>query len=171
MTVFSIFIVPSIIVVVVLVGFIEKKELFSIFCDGAKDGVKTVLKMFPTLIGIFLAISMLRNSGFLDFIADKIGALINGLNIHREIIPLALIKPISGSASMAVATDLMKQFGVDSQIGKLAGIIMSASETTLYVIAIYLGAVKIKSSKKIIIPALIGDVVSVLVAILCYSYF
>ena len=149
-----------------MVGFLEKKELFSIFCDGAKDGVKTIFKMFPTLIGIFLAISMLRSSGFLDFIADKIGVLTNGLNIQREIIPLALIKPISGSASMAVATDLMKQFGVDSQIGKIAGTIMSASETTFYVIAIYLGTVKIKRTKKIIIPALIGDVISIIVALM-----
>jgi len=161
----STMIIPSIITAIVVVGLVQKKEVFSIFCNGAKDGVTTVLKMIPTLIGIFLAIGMLRSSGLLDFIASRLGVVINQIKIPNEIFPLMLIKPISGSASMALATDLMTTFGVDSKLGIIAGTIMSSSETTFYVIAVYLGAVKIKRSRKILIPALIADITTMLVAI------
>ena len=158
-------IIPTIIVAIVIVGLVQKKEVFSIFCIGAKDGVTTVLKMIPTLIGIFLAIGMLRSSGLLEYISNNLGAVIKQLRIPSEIFPLMLIKPISGSASMALATDLMTKFGVDSKLSLIAGTIMSSSETTFYIIAIYLGAVKIKRSGKILLPALIADITTLLVAI------
>ena len=123
--------------------------------------------MFPTLVGIFLAISMFKNSGIFDCLIEYLIPLTKKMNIPNEIIPLMFIKPISGSASMALATDIMIKYGVDSRIGKLAGTIMSSSETTIYVIAIYLGAVNIKKSRKVIIPALIADISTMIIAILC----
>lgn len=162
----STLVVPTIIAIVVVVGVIEKKNIYNIFCDGAKDGIKTMLTMFPTLIGIFLAIGMLRNSGLLVFLAEKFQFITSIFNIPNEIIPLMFIKPVSGSAAMAFATDLMTKFGVDSKIGTIAGTIMSSSETTFYVIAVYLSAVKIKKSGKILIPALIADVVCMITALI-----
>lgn len=161
----SAYIIPTIITIIVAIGLIEKKNVFNVFSDGAIDGVKTMVKMFPTLIGIFLSIGMLRNSGLLDDLAGRLEFLTSLFGIPNEILPLMCIKPISGSASMAFATDIMNNYGVDSQLGTLAGTIMSSSETTFYVIAIYLSVVNIKKSGKVVIPALIADITTMLVAI------
>lgn len=162
----SALIVPSIIAIVVFAGLIEKKNVYDLFSDGAKEGIKITLTMFPTLIGIFLAVDMLRESGLLDFAIQKLSVITNIFSIPKEILPISIIRSISGSASIALATDLMAKYGTDSNIGMIAGAIMGSSETTLYVIAIYLNSVKIKKSKKILIPALLADLASVITAIL-----
>ena len=147
-------------------GLIENKKVYEIFCNGAKDGIKVTLKMFPTLIGIFLAINVLNSSGLLDFIVGKLIRVTSMFNVPAEIIPLSIIRSISGSASIAMGTDLMEKFGVDSKIGMMAGTIMGSSETTLYVTSIYLSQVKSSKSKKILIPALIADLSSIITAII-----
>lgn len=166
MNFFIAMIVPTIITIVIFSGLIENKKVYDIFCDGAKDGIKVTLKMFPTLIGIFLAINILNSSGFLNFIVGKIVKITSTINIPAEIVPLSIIRSISGSASIAMGTDLMSKYGVDSKIGMMAGAIMGSSETTLYVTSIYLSQIKCKKSKKILIPALIADFASVATAIL-----
>lgn len=162
----SALIVPSIIAIVVLTGLIEKKNVYDLFSDGAKEGIKITLEMFPTLIGIFLAVDMLRESELLEFVIQKLSIITNIFSIPKEILPISIIRSISGSASIALATDLMAKYGTDSNIGMIAGAIMGSSETTLYVIAVYLNSVKIKKSKKILIPALLADLASVITAIL-----
>lgn len=162
----SALIVPSIIAIVLFAGLIEKKNVYDLFSEGAKDGIKITLKMFPTLIGIFLAVNMLRESGLLDFVIQKLSVITSFFCIPKEILPISIIRSISGSASIALATDLMAKYGADSHIGMIAGAIMGSSETTLYVIAVYLNSVKIKKSKKILIPALLADLASVITAIL-----
>lgn len=112
----SIIAVPFVIAYIISYGFVEKVKVFDSFLVGAKDGLKTVIKIFPTLIGLFLAISALRNSGILDLIQKMATPLLNLFKIPSEILPLMLIRPISGSASTAVALDIMKNFGVDSLI-------------------------------------------------------
>ena len=124
------------------------------------------IKMFPTLIGIFLAIGMLRSSGTLECISNIIGKFLTNFNVPSEIIPLALIKPISGSASMALATDLICKFGTESRIGLISATIMGASETTFYVIAIYMNSIKAKKGRNVLIPAILADIVSIITAIL-----
>ena len=161
----SAIIVPLIIAVIIFCGLIENKKVYDLFCEGAKDGIKMTIKMFPTLIGIFLAIGMLRSSGLLDFIANFLGKYLKALNVPIEIIPLAFIKPISGSASMALATDIISKFGTETRIGMIAATIMAASETTFYVIAVYMNSIKAKKSRNVIIPAIIADIVSIITAI------
>lgn len=158
-------VVPIIITSVVLVGILEKKNVYNLFCEGAKEGIKITVGMFPTLIGIFLAIGMLRASGALDYVA-KIFSFLTKFEIPGEILPLALIKPISGSAAMALATDLMTKFGTDSKIGMISASIMGASETTFYVIAIYMNEIKAKKSRNVLIPAILADIASIVTAIL-----
>lgn len=162
----SAMITPTIIMIIVLAGLIEKKNVYDLFCEGAKDGIKITLKMFPTLIGIFLAISMLRSSGFLTFLANLFLGAAKIFNIPSEIIPLAIIRPISGSASMALGTDLMTKFGPDSRIGLIAAAIMGSSETTFYVIAIYMNAIKAKKSRNVLIAGIVADIVSLITALI-----
>ena len=157
---------PLVILLIVMNALKEKVPVFDIFLKGAKDGIEIVLKIFPTLIGLFVAIGMLRSSGVLDFIIQIISPLTNLLNMPSQILPLAMLRPISGSASMAVATDIIKQNGVDSFIGILASVIMGSTETTLYTIAVYTGSVKIKNTRFILLAALAADITGIIVALI-----
>lgn len=156
---------PFIILIIVIYGFLEKKEVFEKFIEGAKDGIKIIINIFPTLIGLFLAVGTLRSSGVLDIAIKLLEPLLNIIHFPTEIMPLALLRPISGSSSIAVATDIMKTFGVDSQIGIMAGVIMGATETTLYTIAVYSSSVKIKKTRFVLIASLTADIVGIIVSV------
>ena len=157
---------PLIILMIVIYGVIEKKEVFDKFIEGAKEGIKIVINIFPTLIGLFLAVGTLRSSGVIDIVIKILDPLLNIINFPTEIMPLALLRPISGSSSIAVATDIMKTFGVDSQIGIMAAVIMGATETTLYTIAVYSSSVKIKKTRFVLIAALTADIVGIITSII-----
>lgn len=157
---------PLMILIIVIYGVIEKKEVFDKFIEGAKDGIKIVINIFPTLIGLFLAVGTLRSSGVIDIAIRMAEPLLNILHFPTEIMPLALLRPISGSSSIAVATDIMKNFGVDSQMGIMAAVIMGATETTLYTIAVYSSSVKIKKTRFVLIAALTADIVGIVTSIL-----
>lgn len=157
---------PLMIIIIILYGVIERKKVFDIFLDGAKEGIEVVFNLFPTLVGLFVAIGLLRSSGIIDLICKFIIPVFNIVNFPTEILPLALIRPISGSASIAVATDIMKNFGVDSSIGIIASVIMGATETTVYTIAVYTSSVGIKKTRFVLWAALIADLVGMITSII-----
>lgn len=157
---------PIIILLIVTYGIKEKIKVYDTFLEGAKEGLEMVFKLLPTLIGIFMAIGALRSSGILDLIVNIITPICAFFDLPSQVMPLALIRPISGSASMAVAVDIMEQFGVDSKIGLIASTIMGSTETTLYTIAIYTGCVGIKKIKFTLVAALIADFVGILTSII-----
>ena len=159
-----------IILLIVIYGLIERNKVFDTFLDGAKEGVSVVFSIFPTLIGLFFAIGALRSSGVLDFIIKILSPILEIFNFPTEIMPLALIRPISGSGSIAVATDIMKTYGVDSQIGLIASVIMGSTETTFYTIAIYTSCVGIKKTKFVLAAALIGDLVGMLISVVICGF-
>ena len=161
----SIIAVPATIFLILLCGFIEKKSVFDIFLKGANDGVKMVIKIFPTLIGLFLAIGALSSSGVLDFIISLIKPILIFTKIPPEIMPLAILRPISGSGSIAVATDIMKKFGVDSLIGLMVATIMGSTETTIYTIAVYTSSVNIKKTRFVLFAALAADITGMLASV------
>lgn len=162
----SIVAMPLVVLIIVYKGLKEKISVFDVFLKGATEGVEITFKIFPTLVGLFVAIGMLRNSGIIDFIIKLISPVLGYLRFPAEIVPLALLRPISGSASMAVATDIIKQNGVDSFIGILASVIMGATETTLYTIAVYTSSVKIKNTRGVLIAALAADITGIIVSLL-----
>ncbi|MBQ9657780.1 MAG: spore maturation protein [Clostridia bacterium] len=157
---------PLVIFIIVFKAVLEKKKIFELFLKGAKEGIEITIKLFPTLVGLFLAVGLLRNSGLIELIVNFINPLLIKLQISSEILPLCFLRPISGSASIAVATDIMKSFGVDSIIGITAAVIMGATETTLYTIAVYTGSVKIKNIRFVLKAALIADIVGIITSII-----
>jgi len=157
---------PLVILIIVFYAIYEKKNVFDIFLKGAKEGIEVVVKIFPTLIGLFLAIGLLRDSGIIDLIIKIIKPIISLLKIPTEILPLAMLRPISGSASMAVATDIMKQYGVDTTIGIITSVIMGATETTFYTIAVYSSSVNIKNTRFVLCASLIADFVGIIGAVI-----
>ena len=156
---------PFIIFIIVVYGLIERNKVFDTFLDGAKEGLEIVFNIFPTLIGLFLAIGVLRSSGIIDAFVNFLNPFLKIIQFPSEVMPLAILRPISGSGSMAIATDIMKNFGVDSNIGLIASVIMGSTETTLYTIAVYTSSVGIKKTRFIIIPALIADIVGMIVSV------
>lgn len=168
---FSSLAIPLIILIIVIYGLAEKIKIFDVFLEGAKEGIDIVVSIFPTLIGLFVAIGALRSSGVLDFVISIISPFLNKVNFPTEIMPLALIRPISGSSSMAVATDIMKIYGVDSRLGLMAAVIMGATETTFYTIAVYSASVGIKNTRFVLVASLIADFVGILVSVFfCKCY-
>lgn len=156
---------PVIILLIVGYSLIEKNKVFDIFIKGAKEGIDIVLKIFPTLIGIFVAVGVLRSSGVLDLVIRIIEPITSILKFPSEIMPLAMIRPISGSASMAVATDILTKYGTDSTIGLITSTIMGSTETTFYTIAIYTSAVGVKKTRFVLLAALTADIVGMITAV------
>ena len=159
---------PMVILLIIMYGLREKNKVFDTFLEGAKEGIKTTLSILPTLIGLFLAIGALRSSGVLELIINISSPILDILNFPSELMPLAILRPISGSGSIAVATDIMKNCGVDSLIGNIASTILGSTETTLYTIAVYTSCIKIKKTRYILIAALAADIVGIIAStIIC----
>lgn len=157
---------PLVILIIVCEAFKEKISIFDIFLKGAVEGVEISLKIFPTLIGLFFAIGMLRSSGIIEFIIKLITPILDFVHFPNQVVPLAMLRPISGSASIAVATDIIKSNGVDSFVGIVAAVIMGSTETTLYTIAVYTSSVNIKNTRGVLLAALAADLTGIVVAVL-----
>lgn len=162
--------IPLVILIIILFGVVEKKKVYDLFIEGAKEGIEIVFKIFPTLLGLFVAIGALRSSGILDLIINIIEPVTSFFKIPSEIMPLALLRPISGSASMAVATDIMTNYGVDSKIGLIAATIMGSTETTFYTIAVYTASVKIKKTRFVLFAALAADVIGMISSVIIWNF-
>lgn len=161
---------PAVILLIVFYGLKSKTKVFDLFLDGAKEGLELTISIFPTLIGLFVAIGALRTSAIIDMITNVISPLLNIIHFPSELMPLAILRPISGSSSIAVATDIMQKFGVDSLIGKMASVIMGSTETTIYTIAIYTSCIKVKKTRNVLVAALIADIVGMLVSVAICSF-
>lgn len=157
--------VPLMIFFIVSISFKEKKKTFENFLEGAKSSISILLEIFPTLIGLFVAINMLRVSGVLNFIVNIFMPVFAFIGVPGEILPMAILRPISGSSTVAVATELMKQYGVDSYIGLIISTIMGSTETTLYTVSVYTRGKNYKNIGRVITVALIGDILGILLSV------
>lgn len=158
--------VPLILGAVGLYGVFTGTDVFSALTDGAADGMKTVARIFPSLIALLTGVSMLRASGALDALTGLFSPVLELLRIPPETTVLMLVRPISGSGALAAATDLITQYGADSLVGRTAAVMMGSTETTFYVLAVYLGACGIRKSRWAIPAALCADFVGFLIAAL-----
>ena len=164
--------IPGIIVFILILGLLERVNVFDVFTVGVVDGLGVVYRLFPVFLGLFLAVTLLRVSGFLDFLAGCMNGIFEWLKIPEELSGLIILKPVSGSASMAIGTELMKKYGTDSLIGIMVATIMGATETTLYALAVYTGEINKKISLKLLILAIIGNFLGIyLSTLICRLYF
>ena len=161
--------VPVVIIIIVIYGIADKKKVYDIFVEGATEGMSIVIKIFPTLLGIFLAVGVLRSSGLLEIITRAVSVFTNKVGFPSEVMPLAMLRPIYGSASLAVATDIMKTYGVDSKIGLITSTIMGSTETTFYTIAIYTGSIGVKKIRFVLVAALIADFIGMLTSAIVWN--
>ncbi|OAB46959.1 spore maturation protein [Paenibacillus antarcticus] len=168
----SIWAIPIIIVFIPLFAFTKKVPVYESFIDGAKDGFSTAIQIIPHLVGMMVAISIFRASGALDFFVGWTGSFLTSLGVPSEILPLGLLRPLTGTGSLAFATDLIREYGPDSMIGRMASTIQGSTDTTLYVLTVYMGAVGIRNGRYALKVGLFSDAVGFVAAIaVCLIFF
>lgn len=163
----STYAIPAMIVLIPSYAFFVKKiKVYEVFCDGAKDGFETAVKIIPFLVGMLVAIGILRKSGAIDLMIQFFAPFLAPLGMPAEILPLAVLKPLSGGGASGVLTDLFATYGPDSYIGRMASIMQGSTETTLYVLAVYFGAVGIRKSRHAVATGLVADLAGVTAAVI-----
>ncbi len=170
MTYISLFSVPLMIALFVGFGLIRRVGVYDCFVEGAKDGLQSIVGIIPPLIGLMVAINMFRASGALELLSTALAPVLHFLHLPPDALPLALLRPISGSASTAIVTDIFQNLGPDSVAGKIASVMMGSTETTFYTVAVYFGAVGIKNSRHTLPSALTADTVGILLSILVANW-
>lgn len=161
----SLWAIPVLLVAIPLAGIIKKVKVYDVFIDGAKEGFDVAVKIIPFLVGILVAIGMFRGSGAMDLLLSGIRPLIAPIGFPPELAPLAILRSLTGSGSLAFTTDLIKTHGPDSLIARTAATMYGSSETTFYVLAVYFGAVSVRRTRHAVPAALIGDVVAAIAAV------
>jgi len=159
------FIVPAIILLIVTYGVLEKVKVYDTFVKGAKKGFYTVIKIMPTLIGLMVAVGVLRASGFLEFLSELIGRITDSLGFPSQLVPLAVVRLFSSSAATGLVLDLYKEYGTDSRIGLIASIMMSCTETVFYTMSIYFMAAKVKKTRYTLTGALLATVAGIVASV------
>ena len=163
--------VPVLIFAILAYAMYKKVNIFSAMTDGAMDGLKTTVKILPPLVVLLSVVGFLRASGAADIISRALTPIFTFLGIPPEVSSLVLIRPLSGSAALAVGSDIIKQYGAGSVIGRTAAVMLGSTETTFYTIAVYFGAVGIKKTRFAIPAALCADLTGFIVASLTVKLF
>ena len=157
-------IVPLTICGVALYGAARRVDVYSALAQGAGSGLETLVRIVPSLIGLLTAVYMLRASGALDLAAQALGPLMERLGLPAELLPLMLVRPVSGSAALGVGAELISAYGPDSCLGRTAAVMLGSTETTFYTVAVYFGAVGVTRTRYAIPAALCADLTGFLAA-------
>ena len=165
------FISPGIVFLIVFYGFYKKIDVYEAFISGVKEGLLMALKIFPTMFAMVISIDVLIKSNALNALITLIEPICFRLSIPKEILPLAFIRPISGSSSLVLMSDLLKTYGPDSFIGRVASLIQGSTDTTIYIIGLYFSSIGIKKIKYSLIVGLLADLFAIILSILVVSYF
>lgn len=163
--------IPLLLFVLLAVSALRKLRVYELFVEGAKEGFETAIQILPYLLAMFIAIGTLRDSGALDTVLGWIGPLTERIGIPREILPLAMLRPLSGSGSLGAMSDLFKEHGPDSLIGLMASTIQGSTETTFYVLTVYFGAVGIRKARHSLAVGLWADMFAFLLAVFLVHLF
>lgn len=163
--VLSVFVLPAIIVGFPLYGLIKKVPVYEEFVEGAKEGFKVAVIIIPYLVAILFAIGMFRASGALDFLVSGLDPVLGLIGVPAEVLPMMIVRPLTGSGSAAIVLDLIGQYGEDALIVKIAATMFGSTETTFYVIAVYFGAVNVKKTRHAVPAGLTADVAAMLLAV------
>lgn len=156
--------VPLLLLCIAAYGIVRRVDVFSSLVSGAGDGLGVVVKIVPTLIALLTAIAMLRASGALDIATNLLRPLFSLVGIPPECAPLVLLRPFSGSGALAMGADLIRQYGVDSLVGRTTAVMLGSTETTFYAIGIYFGSVGVTRSRYVLPAALMADAVGFVAA-------
>lgn len=158
-------IIPIMIFFIIIYGMIKKVKVYECFVEGAKDGLNICVKIFPYLLAMIIAITVLRESMALDYFIYFIKPVVKIIGLPPELVPLVMIKPLSGSGALGIFAETLKQYGPDTYIGIVASIIMGSTETIFYTITVYFGAVGVKKIRHTLWAAVFADLTAIIMAV------
>jgi spore maturation protein B len=165
------FIIPLFILFTILYGCAKRVRVYDCFIFGAKGGVGVVIRIFPYLLAIFVAVKAFQASGAFEFSQGLLRGILEMFHVPLDVVSIALIKPLSGSASLGVFMNIVKSNGPDSLSSLISAVIMGSAETTFYVLAVYLGAIGIKKTGYLVPVCVIADLVGIIIAIITVKFF
>jgi spore maturation protein B len=162
----SAWVIPLVLAAILLVAAVRRVKAYGCFVEGAKEGFSVALRIIPYLVAIIVAVGMFRASGAMDLAVAALAPVTSALGIPPEILPVAALRPLSGSGTLGLATELMKTHGPDSFLGRLAGTVYGSTETTFYVLAVYFGSVGVTRTRHAVAAGLAGDLAGFVAALL-----
>lgn len=158
--------IPLMIFGITIYGLIKKENVYELFLEGVMDGLKVMLHIFPTLLSIMIAIGIFKTSGGMEIITYILKPISNLFGIPNEVMPIGIMRSVSGGASVGLLADTLNTHGADSLIGRIASTVMGSSETTLYVLSVYIAATRVKDTRNILYISLISDFVAIILAVI-----
>ncbi len=161
----SYFVLPSILVGFPVYGLVKGVRVYEVFVEGAKEGFQVAVTIIPYLVAILFAIGMFRASGALDFLIGALDPVLGFIGVPAEVLPMALVRPLTGSGSAGIVVDMINQYGEDALVVKMAATMFGSTETTFYVIAVYFGAVNVKNTRHAVPAGLLADLVGILASV------
>ena len=161
--------VPIIVIIIIIYGLYKKVDIFDTFIEGVKEGIEVTIKLFPTIFTMIIAISMLTNSNIILDISNIIRPIFNKIGFPVETLPLAILKPISGSSSLVILNDILARYGPDSFIGRVASVMQGSTDTTIYIIGLYFASVGIKKIRYSLLVGLLADLISIILSVVVVS--
>lgn len=164
-------IVSFIVLFIILFGFFKKIDVFDSFVNGSMEGTVIIKKMFPSMLGMILAINIFISSGAVNYLFSFLKPFFSFFNIPFEILPIILLRPISGSFGLGLLNDIFKKYGPDSFIGLLSSVIQGSSDTTFYIITLYFGSIGIKKIRHSLFVGLLCDLFMVIISIIVLTLF
>lgn len=162
--------IAAIFLIILSLGLYKEVKVYDVFVEGAKEGITTIVRIIPPLVGLLVAIGVFRASGALDLLIYAANPIVSLIGIPPEALPLALLRPISGSASIGLVSDIIRVNGPDSFVGRVVSTMMGSTETIFYTLAIYFGSVGIKNIRYTLVVALLADATSVVVSVIVCSF-
>lgn len=168
----SLWALPAIILLILTLGLIKKVPLYEVFTEGAKDGFTVAINIIPYLVAIIVGISMFRACGIIEMIQTAFSGILSVIHVPADVIPVMIVRPLSGSAALGVFSDIANTLGPDSYATKLAAIMVGSSETTFYVLAVYFGAIGITKLRYALLVGILADIIGFVAAIaICHLMF
>lgn len=150
-------------------GLLRGRDVYAAFLDGAGEGIHMMFKLIPSFVGLIVAVEMLNSSGLMQALADVISPFTKQILLPAELVPMMLLRPVSGSASNAIMINLFSRFGPDSYIGRLASVISGSTETTFYAVTVYYGSCGIRKLRHTLLAALVADFTAMAVSLLAVN--
>lgn len=168
---FSNNIIPVIFLLIVVYGMFKGKKVYEWFLEGAKDGLHVCFKIFPALLAMMIAIKIFKDANLLNLLNEFMEPIVSIIDLPKEVVPLVLIKPLSGSGALGIYTELINTLGPDTRAGLISSVIMGGTETIFYTLTVYFGAVGIKKIRHTFWAAFMADIVAIMMAIIVVSIF
>lgn len=160
------YLIPLVVIIILIYGMYKKIDIFDIFLLGVKEGLKTSFGLFPTIFAMTIAITILTSSNLIDSLIEIVRPFFTKIGFPSELLPLGILRPISGSSALALLNNILKVHGPDSFIGRVASVMQGSTDTTIYIISLYFSSIGIKKIKYSLVVGLLTDLISIIISVI-----